>query len=267
MSKLLTIGEIEEMSVEALEKMLSLEQKEKLAKMEITTKQFLDNLKDEATLSGLEDDDEFVSISQHIAHIQEMDKIANEYQPDEKTIEQQYEDTESMKHELNAEFGKETTQVLATQNTTNNIMSFEDLRQNSQTQIKTYTNITDRKRLFNLDNTKPDYMLNDCLDVVIKVKGVYVNIYEKTLKEPLVNEKTGEIIKDVGDIVKTISCILVDTNGKTYATGSKTFTYQLFNYIQKWGLVDFENGLDIKIVKKQLPNSSNRALGFELVLE
>lgn len=256
MSKLLTIGEIEEMSVEALERMLSLEQKEKLAKMEITTEQFLDNLKDEATLSGLKEDDEFVSISQHIAHIQEMDKIANEYEPDEKTVEQQYKDTESV---------KETS--LATQNTTNNIMSFEDLRQNSQTQIKTYTNITDRKRLFNLDNAKPDVMLNDCENQVIKVKGVYVNIYEKTLKEPLVNEKTGEIIKEVGDIVKTISCILVDTNGKTYATGSKTFTYQLFNYIQKWGLVDFENGLDIKIVKKPLPNSSNRALGFELVLE
>lgn len=256
MSKLLTIGEIEEMSVEALEKMLSLEQKEKLAKMEITTEQFLDNLKDEATLSGLKEDDEFVSISQHIAHIQEMDKIANKYEPDEKTVEQQFKDTESIKETL-----------LATQNTTNNIMSFEDLRQNSQTQIKTYTNIIDRKRLFNLDNAKPDVMLNDCENQVIKVKGVYVNIYEKTLKEPLVNEKTGEIIKEVGDIVKTISCILVDTNGKTYATGSKTFTYQLFNYIQKWGLVDFENGLDIKIVKKQLPNSSNRALGFELVLE
>ena len=110
-------------------------------------------------------------------------------------------------------------------------------------------------------------MLNDCIDMEIKVQGVYVNIYEKTLKEPLINEKTGEIIKEAGEIVKTVSCILVDTNGKTYATGSKTFTYQLFNYIQKWGLVDFENGLDIKIVKKPMQNSSNRALGFELVLD
>jgi len=253
MSKLLTIGEIEEMKVETLEKMLSFEQRHKLSKMNITTEQFLDTLKDEATLSGLEDNQEFTSISQHIAHLEEMDKIANLEEPDEETVQKDFEER------------KETS--LATQNTTNNIMSFEDLRQNSQTQIKTYTNITDRKRLFNLDNAKPDVMLNDCENQIIKVKGVYVNIYEKTLKEPLVNEKTGEIIKEIGDILKTISCILVDINGKTYATGSKTFTYQLFNYIQKWGLVDFENGLDIKIVKKPLPNSSNRALGFELVLE
>ena len=252
--KKLTIGEIEEMTVQGLEKRMTTEEAERMHKLGFAEYEtFLGMMKDDATLSGLEDDDLYVSIDEYLAHLEEKQK--------------EYEDTESMKHELNAEYGKETTQALVTQNTTNNIMSFEDLRQNSQTQIKTYTNITDRKRLFNLDNTKPDMMLNDCENQVLKIKGVYVNIYEKTLKEPLINEKTGEIIKEVGDIVKTISCILVDTNGKTYATGSKTFTYQLFNYIQKWGLVDFENGLDIKIVKKQLPNSSNRALGFELVLE
>ena len=240
--KYLTIGEIEEMSVETLEKIITTEEAERMHKLGFAEYEtFLGYMKDEATLSGLEEDEILCSISDFLNKIEET---------------QQYEDTESV---------KQTS--LATQNTTNNIMSFEDLRQNSQTQIKTYTNITDRKKLFNLDNTKPDYMLNDCIDMEIKVQGVYVNIYEKTLKEPLINEKTGEIIKEAGEIVKTVSCILVDTNGKTYATGSKTFTYQLFNYIQKWGLVDFENGLDIKIVKKPMQNSSNRALGFELVLD
>ena len=240
--KYLTIGEIEEMSVETLEKIITTEEAERMHKLGFAEYEtFLGYMKDEATLSGLEEDEILCSMSDFLTKIEET---------------QQYEDTESV---------KQTS--LATQNTTNNIMSFEDLRQNSQTQIKTYTNITDRKKLFNLDNTKPDYMLNDCIDMEIKVQGVYVNIYEKTLKEPLINEKTGEIIKEAGEIVKTVSCILVDTNGKTYATGSKTFTYQLFNYIQKWGLVDFENGLDIKIVKKPMQNSSNRALGFELVLD
>jgi hypothetical protein len=244
--KKLTIGEIEEMTVQGLEKRMTTEEAERMHKLGFAEYEtFLGMMKDDATLSGLQENDLYVSIDEYLSHLEEKQK---EYE--------QYEQTEEK---------QETS--LATQNTTNNIMSFEDLRQNSQTQIKTYTNITDRKRLFNLDNAKPDVMLNDCENQVIKVKGVYVNIYEKTLKEPLVNEKTGEIIKEVGDIVKTISCILVDVNGKTYATGSKTFTYQLFNYIQKWGLVDFENGLDIKIVKKPLPNSSNRALGFELVLE
>lgn len=254
--KKLTIGEIEEMTVQGLEKRMTSEESERMHKLGFAEYEtFLGMMKDDATLSGLSEDDLYVSIDEYLSHLEEKYK--------------DYEDTESIKekHELNAEYGKKATQAIATQNTTNNIMSFEDLRQNSQTQIKTYTNITDRKRLFNLDNAKPDVMLNDCENQIIKVKGVYVNIYEKTLKEPLVNEKTGEIIKEIGDIVKTISCILVDVNGKTYATGSKTFTYQLFNYIQKWGLVDFENGLDIKIVKKPLPNSSNRALGFELVLE
>lgn len=255
----LTIGEIEEMTVQGLEKRMTTEEAERMHKLGFAEYEtFLGMLKDDATLSGLEDDELYVSIDEYLLHLEEKSK----YMDTERSIEDIENDMK-----LNAEYGKETTQALATQNTTNNIMSFEDLRQNSSTQIKTYTNITDRKRLFNLDNTKPDMMLNDCENQIIKVKGVYVNIYEKTLKEPLINEKTGEIIKEIGDIVKTISCILVDVNGKTYATGSKTFTYQLFNYIQKWGLVDFENGLDIKIVKKQLPNSSNKALGFELVLE
>ena len=254
MSKRFTIGEIEEMELDTFERLITTGEAERMHKLGFAEYEtFLDMLKDGATLSGLKENDIYVSIDEYLTHLEEQQKDIEEYKEDRT---EEYQDTESIKEIL-----------LATQNTTNNIMSFEDLRQNSQTQIKTYTNITDRKRLFNLDNTKPDMLLNDCENQILKIKGVYVNIYEKTLKEPLINEKTGEITKEVGDIVKTISCILVDVNGKTYATGSKTFTYQLFNYIQKWGLVDFENGLDIKIVKKQLPNSSNRALGFELVLE
>ena len=62
-----------------------------------------------------------------------------------------------------------------------------------------------------------------------------------------------------------MSCVLVDENGKSYATGSKMFSVQLMKFIQNWGLNDFEHGLDIKIIKKKMTNSNNKALAFELI--
>lgn len=249
MSKLLTIGEIEEMSVEALEKMLSLEQKEKLAKMKITTKQFLDNLKDEATLSGLEEDDEFVSISQHIAHIQEMDKIANDYEPDEKTIEQQYQDTESV---------KETS--LATQNTNNQLSGFSNDGFNGNiSRPDILTNIQDKKMIFNLGK-HVDKKLNDCVGQEIIIDKILIKKYVKPLDTPIYDVQTGEILADTKT---SMSVVIVDKDGTSYATGSKTFGYALINAIYDFG--NEIDGLKIRIIKTLRSGAQNQSLDFELV--
>ena len=72
-------------------------------------------------------------------------------------------------------------------------------------------------------------------------------------------KETGEIIKD-----KEISmaCVLVDKEGKSYATGSKTFTIQMMRYLEMFGLDD--EGFLIKITKTK-QESGNKTLGFELV--
>lgn len=142
-----------------------------------------------------------------------------------------------------------------------NVMSFEEMKSNSSTECQIYTNIQDRKKLFNLEN-KVDNLLNDCEGEMIRVKGILIKIYRKPLKNPEIDEETGEILKDTE---VTMSCILVDDNGKSYATGSKMFAIQLMRYIQNWGMDEFNEGLEIKIVKNKMSNSNNKSLGFELV--
>lgn len=144
-----------------------------------------------------------------------------------------------------------------------NIISFDELNKNSSTDVKIFSNIKDKKKLFNLE-TQVDYLLNDCVGEIIRVKEILIKRYEKEMKEPIMNDETGEIIKEK-EI--TYSTVLVDETGKSYATGSKVFTNQLLNMFRNYGDAELYNGqgLDMEIIKKSLPNSNNKALGFKLV--
>lgn len=123
-----------------------------------------------------------------------------------------------------------------------------------------FTTITDSKLIFNLEN-ECDYKINDCKGELIRVKDVLIKVIETPLTEPEVNEETGE----VKDREYKKICILIDDNGKSYVTGSKMFTNQMVRYINMFGINDFKEGLEIKIVEKSIKGSSNKSLGFELV--
>ena len=145
----------------------------------------------------------------------------------------------------------------------NTITSFAGRQRRTNTTCQTITNIKDRKALYNL-STSVDLKLNDCVGEKIRVKGIVINFYEKDLKEPKINEETGEII----ETERKVSCVLVDDTGKSYATGSFSFVYQLLNYIDGGYTTEEEiskNGLEIEIIKKNIANSQNKALGFKLV--
>lgn len=143
-----------------------------------------------------------------------------------------------------------------------NVLSFGNMRKNSDTEVSTYSNIQDKKKLFNLQS-HVDYILNECVGDTIRVKEVLIRKYEKPLKEAVVDEETGEILKDKE--VK-VSCVLVDDNGKSYATGSKSFVFNLMSYLGDFdGYKDLENGIEMKIIKVPVPDSSNKALGFEIL--
>ena len=131
----------------------------------------------------------------------------------------------------------------------------------SRSKTNVFTTITDSKTIFNLENTC-DYKINDCKGEVIRVKDVLIKVIETPLAEPEVNEETGEIIRDTE--YKKV-CILIDDNNKSYVTGSKMFTNQMMRYINMFGLAEFEEGLEIRIIEKSIKNSGNEALGFELV--
>ena len=138
------------------------------------------------------------------------------------------------------------------------IQGFGALGKRTETKCNIYTNIIDQKKIFNLDS-KVDNLLNDCEGELIRVKEVLIKRYEKPMKEPVLDDETGEILKD-----KEISmaCILIDDNEKSYATGSKVFTIQMMRYLDMFGLNN--EGFEIKIVKNKT-EKGNKALGFELV--
>lgn len=142
------------------------------------------------------------------------------------------------------------------------ITDFSGIGGNSNTKTEVITNITDKKRLFNLEN-KVDNLLNDCEGELIRVKEVLIKRYEKPLKEPIINEETGEILKDKDF---SMSCVLVDDNNISYATGSKIFTMELMRYLRMRELdEEKEETFEIKIIKKEYGEKRNKALSFELV--
>ena len=142
-----------------------------------------------------------------------------------------------------------------------NVKGFDSLTYDSSTNANIITNIKDKKKLFNLGNNV-DYLLNDCVGEKIRVVDVLLKTYAKPMKEPLVDEETGEVIKDTEF---TMSSVLVDDNGKSYATGSKVFGISLMNYLRMFGTKDGVEPFEIEIVKKSVKGSNNKALGFELV--
>lgn len=143
-----------------------------------------------------------------------------------------------------------------------NILSFADLKEKSNTKMTMVTTITDKKKLFNLENAV-DNLINDCVGEKIRVKDVIIKEYIKPLKDPVVDEQTGEIIRD---IERKMSCVLVDDNGVSYATGSKTFILQLQRFFTNYGTEELQkDGLEIEIIKKNISGSNNKALSFKLV--
>lgn len=142
------------------------------------------------------------------------------------------------------------------------IKSFSSIGNNSSTMCETYSNIDDPKLLFNLE-THVDQKLNDCVGESIKVKKVLLKEFYKPMEKPIVDEETGEIIQDVE---KTVSCILIDETGKSYATGSKTFANNLKKFLGYYhGEAQLEEGVDMKIIKVEVGEKGNKALSFEIL--
>ena len=155
-----------------------------------------------------------------------------------------------------------TNELVVKEENNYQLSDFSGLGRETNTNTHVFTNITDEKKLFNLENNV-DYLLNDCEGETIRVKEVLIKRYEKPLKEPIIDEQTGEILKD-HEI--TMSCVLVDDNNNSYATGSKVFTIQLMRYLQMRERMNKEvETFDIKIIKKKYGENGNKALSFELV--
>lgn len=132
------------------------------------------------------------------------------------------------------------------------------------TQIMTQTTVQDKKEIFNIENGECDIKLNDIVGQEITVTNIFMKRIVSNLPddEIEINEQTGEVINDKKVSVVTI---LIDKDGKRYVTASKIFAISIYNLIRTFGIEDIQKGIDIKIIKKSVTNSPNKALGFELL--
>ena len=140
------------------------------------------------------------------------------------------------------------------------VKDFKDIGSKRKSKQEIFTNIEDKKLIFNLD-TNVDYKINDCKGEVLRVKQVLIKRFVKDLDEPIVIESTGEI----RDKEIKIVTILIDDQNRSYVTGSKSFGLQFIRFIEMFGIEEIEKGLEIRIIEKQVSNSNNKALGFELI--
>lgn len=163
-------------------------------------------------------------------------------------------DNENLENVANEEASNELVVV-------NNVQDLTAFGKKSKVEVGTYTNITDKKELFNL-KSHTDFMLNDCVGEKIRIKKVLVRTYDKPMRNPILDEETGEIIKDME---RKVSCVIIDDTGRSYATGSKTFTYNLMSYFAECdGASELENGIEIEIIKVNTP-TGNKALSFKIL--
>lgn len=139
---------------------------------------------------------------------------------------------------------------------------FSELQEGRDYKKRIYTNIEDEMTIFNLE-TAVDFKLNECKGEKIRVKGILIKVYEKPLKEPELDDETGEIIKEKETKMVTI---LIDEKDKSYVTGSKMFTIQMINYLEMFGWSKItEEGLEIEITERSVTNSQFKALAFKLI--
>lgn len=143
-----------------------------------------------------------------------------------------------------------------------NVKDLSSFRKNGSVNVGTFTNVEDKKELFNLQS-HVDFILNECVGEKLRIKKVLVRTFDKPMKEPIIDEETGEVLKE---IERSVSCVLIDDSGKSYATGSKTFTYNLMNYLSDFdGATELETtGINIEIIKVPTP-TGNKALSFKLI--
>lgn len=140
------------------------------------------------------------------------------------------------------------------------VQGIEGFKNNSQTKKSIITSVENQKTLFNLDTTC-DNLLNNCIGEKIRIVDFVCKIYEKPLKEPIINEETGEI----KETEYSMSTILIDEHHKSYVTGSKSFFFQFKKLCEIYTLEEIKQGIDIEIINVPVKNSNNKALGFKLV--
>lgn len=159
-----------------------------------------------------------------------------------------------MENELN-ELNEENSKELG-------LVSIESTNQNG-TVMAVDTTVQSKKDIFNIENGECDVRINDIVGEEIVVTDVFQKrIIRKLRDDEIEVDENGEIKEDMKYSIITI---LIDDQGIKYVTASKTFAYAIQNLVNTFGIEEIQKGIKIRIIKKSISGSNNKALGFELV--
>lgn len=142
------------------------------------------------------------------------------------------------------------------------LISIESKNQNG-TVMEVDTTVQSKKEIFNIENGECDVRVNDIVGEEIVVTDVFQKrIIRKLRDDEIEVDENGEIKQDMKYSIVTI---LIDDQGIKYVTASKTFAYAIQNLVNTFGIEEIQKGIKIRIIKKSISGSNNKALGFELV--
>lgn len=159
-----------------------------------------------------------------------------------------------MENELN-ELNEENSKELG-------LVSIESTNQNG-TVMEVDTTVQSKKDIFNIENGECDVKVNDIVGEEIVITDVFQKrIIRKLRDDEIEVDENGEIKEDMKYSIVTI---LIDDQGIKYVTASKTFAYAIQNLVNTFGIEEIQKGIKIRIIKKSISGSNNKALGFELV--
>lgn len=160
-----------------------------------------------------------------------------------------------MKDEENVRMEEENSKELG-------LVSIESTNQNG-TVMEVDTTVQSKKDIFNIENGECDVRVNDIVGEEIVVTDVFQKrIIRKLRDDEIEVDENGEIKQDMKYSIVTI---LIDDQGIKYVTASKTFAYAIQNLVNTFGIEEIQKGIKIRIIKKSISGSNNKALGFELV--
>ena len=142
------------------------------------------------------------------------------------------------------------------------LVSIGSTNQNG-TVMEVNTTVQSKKDIFNIENGECDVRVNDIVGEEIVITDVFQKrIIRKLRDDEIEVDENGEIKQDMKYSIITI---LIDEQGIKYVTASKTFAYAIQNLVNTFGIEEIQKGIKIRIIKKSISGSNNKALGFELV--
>lgn len=117
------------------------------------------------------------------------------------------------------------------------------------------TNLTNAKEIYKLENIDCE-KLNDNKGKELTIENFIIKTIEKA---PVYDEEQKLVEQYEIKVITILNC-----KEGNYVTASRFFSNQLIDYINRFGLEEVKD-LKIRVIEKDVKNSKNRALGFELV--